>query len=45
MGQENFKKMLAVLQKSEDPVECIKKRDKELFFSDELLNYAVFLQN
>jgi len=45
MGQETFKSMIGYLQKCEDPLEAIQKRDKNLFVSDELLNYAVFLHN
>lgn len=45
MGQETFKSMIGYLQKCEDPLEAIQKRDKNLFTTDELYNQATFLQN
>jgi len=45
MGEDTFKFAIKYLQKCEDPLESIKKKDKELFINEEMNNYADFLYN
>jgi len=45
MGEDSFKVAIKYLQKCEDPLESIRKKDKELFINEEMNNYADFLYN